>query len=193
MAKYAFIVAGVIASSIPGHGIVVLGNIEPPKVLRIGQFYEDLEVFSINRKYVDFKQKDQFVRVMVGYGFPDIIPEIETKSFEDGSRITRVTDSYRTENLSPTNLAKILMQAGVSLYTDENDEPIGYQFHYIEDGSIYDIIGLKQWDIVTKVNDLPMKDSFNAIKSLKYLQDENEWNLTLLRDFVEIHLIVRVN
>lgn len=185
MDKYAFIIAGVIASSIPSKSIVVLANIQPTKVLRIGQFYEDLEVFSIKRRYVDFKKGHEFVRIMVGDGFPEVIPEIEMHDYQ-GGRTTVVSSAYRDNQLQATNLANILMQAGVESCDD------GYRIFYIEPGSIYDIVGLKNGDIITKINGYYLTDPITAIRTLNFLRDEHEWVIDVKRDFDAVTLLVRV-
>lgn len=186
MVKASFIVAGVIASSIPGKGIVVLANIEPTKVLRIGQFHEDLQVFSIKRKYVDFKKGNELVRIMVGDGFPELIPEIETHDYE-GGRTTNVTQEYKDDQLSPINLAGILMQAGVEPTDD------GFRIFSIEPGSIYDIVGLKDGDVINRVNGWALYDPLRSINILMNLKNETHWVIDATRDGEPISLIVNTS
>lgn len=191
MAKIStFIISGVIASSIPSHSLVVLGNIEPTKVLRVGQSIDDLEVFGVNRKWVDFKRKGELVRIMVGDGLPELKPEIESHTTENG-RLTLMTEQFRDYQLSTVQLAQTLMSAGMIPIINE-DGSTYYQIVKITPGSIFDIVGLQNDDLITKVNGYPLGDAANAIKTIIALKWADTWVLEVLRQETPLTLTIQL-
>lgn len=185
-----FIVAGVIASTIPSRSVALLGNIEPSKVLRIGQFEGDLQLAFVNRKYVDFRRKGELVRIMVGDGLPELRPEIESHDTPMG-RLTLMSETYKDDQLSAISIGRSLMQAGVEPI--QHGDSIYYRIRFIEPGSIFDVIGLQNEDLITSINGQKLSEPGSAIKTLVILKTADSWSIEVLRGVNVITLRVLVN
>lgn len=182
-----FIVAGVIVSSIPSHSVVLMGNIKPTRAMHEGQVIDDLRVFAITRKWVDFKRKGELVRIMVGDGFPDLKPEIESHDTPQG-RLTYMTQAYRDDQLSALTMARTFMQAGVKPI--QIGDQTFYEIRFIEEGSIFDVVGLKNDDLIMSVNGYDLGDTTSAIRTLIALKTSDSWLIEVLRgsDRITLHI-----
>ena len=73
------------------------------------------------------------------------------------------------DNLVGKNLNKILMQAAAVPYT-KNGKLIGFKLLEIDEGSIYNVAGIQNGDVITHINDLPINDAGAAIRALTKLK-----------------------
>lgn len=193
MSKCAIAVIGVIVSTIPDRSMVVMGCIESPLFLHIGQFYDDYHVVDIRRKYVEFSHDKKLVRLLVGdeYLEKDLLPEVEVQFTPTSSSIL-ITEKFRDEALSGTAIARALMQAGVEpIYIGGQVE--GWAIFAIEPGSIYDVFGLKDYDVIMRINGFSLGSPSDAIKTLMYLKSESSWTLDIMRDGKDHTVVVRTS
>ena len=61
------------------------------------------------------------------------------------------------------------MQAAAVPYT-KNGKLIGFKLLEIDEGSIYNVAGIQNGDVITHINDLPINDAGAAIRALTKLK-----------------------
>ena len=96
------------------------------------------------------------------------------------------------ENLIGKNLNKILMQAAAVPYT-KNGKLIGFKLLEIDEGSIYNVAGIKNGDIITHINDLPINDAGAAIRALTKLKKANTAKFGYIRNNQANEIIIESN
>jgi type II secretory pathway component PulC len=96
----------------------------------------------------------------------------------DGNQV-KIGQSLK-DRLINEDLAAVLMQVHASPYT-ENGKILGWQLFEIDAGSIYDLAGLKDGDIISTVNGFELGNSVAAIRTLRSLKDSTQVRVGLLR------------
>lgn len=181
------IVLGVIASSQNKGGVALIKNTESGKVSahHEGSYVKPgLEITKVGRKSVIFKIEENLYTMKVGDYNATETPQKETEKprntltvenlrgvegiERNGNRL-RVSENVK-KALVGDNLSKVLMQAAAIPATDAGGRLIGFKLLAIDKGSIYDVAGLKDGDIITHINDQPIISAGSAIKALNQLK-----------------------
>lgn len=90
------------------------------------------------------------------------------------------------------NFAQLLNQARVVPYF-KNGENLGYKIKAIDKGSLYEKLGLKNNDIIQKINGQEINSPEKAFELLKLLRNEREITLNLTRQNEPISLNYHIN
>ncbi len=197
-------VLGVIASSQDKKGVALIKHKATGKV---NAYREDQEILpnfkiqSIHRKTVTFVFENKVYSLRVGDESP-----IEVNGGAGGSNMPldlhkaegieregntlRVTRALK-ENLAGENLNKVLMQAAAIPFV-ENGRLVGFQLLEIDPGSIFDIAGIKNGDVITSINEQPINDAALAIRALNGLKNASTATFGYLRDKKTHELIVQI-
>lgn len=201
------IVLGVIASSKDKNGIALIKNKESGKVRahQEGSHVDkNISVHKVQRKSVVFKVKDAFFKMKVGDY--NATRENSRPSSVDSRRLT-VENLHGTEGIEKNgnrlrisetvkkalvgeNLSKILMQAAAVPAMDERGRLIGFRLMEIDKGSIYDVAGLKNGDIITHINDQPIVSASSAIRALNQLKQAQQARFSFNRGGSPQELII---
>lgn len=177
-----FIVLGVIASNQPNQGFALLKEKSTGKVLTKKEgsaLTNDLVLTKVATRFVNFTLAGKSFRVAVGSD----MPENSTTAEETASSLLpldqdlrkvgdelRVDSRLKNELIGP-GLQKVLMQAAVEIKLT-NGEVQGFVISEIEPGSIYEKAGFKNGDLITHINDIPLKDAASAVTTLTRLKSE---------------------
>jgi type II secretory pathway component PulC len=108
---------------------------------------------------------------------------------------TNGTDFYlRAEEVEKhiSNFPKLLNQAKVVPFI-KNGKSEGYTIKYIDKGSLYEKLGLKNFDIIQKVNGEPIDSMEKAILLFKTLKNEREITINILRSSQPMSLSYHIN
>lgn len=85
------------------------------------------------------------------------------------------------DHIAGDGLMKILYQAASEPARDEDGDIIGWRLTDIETGSIYDVAGLRDGDIVTHIDDEALSDPHRAVELLRYVKGEPQFSYTVRR------------
>lgn len=191
------IVIGVIASSKDKEGIALIKKRSSGKVKAYKEGAElnaGLKITRIYRKTVEFRKNKQLYSMSVGdtsaykhekkrLRAPSVAAPVSNLTSIEGLEKkgdTLVVTRSLKDSLVGENLNKILMQAAAVPHT-KNGKLIGFKLLAIDQGSIYDVAGLKNGDIITHINDLPIVDAGRAVKALSSLKTASVANFSYLR------------
>lgn len=186
-------VVGVIASDHGGVALVRPKVGAAPVVVRAGErVAENIFVNKIARDFVDFKIHGRIERARVG---EDLVSD-PTQTTANVSGIERhgnkvVISAQLREQIVRRDLGKVLMQAAAVPYY-MNGELRGFSLWDIDQGSVYELAGFKNGDIVVAINGSDIVDVGSAIRTLHSLRDESEASVRVLRNGSEETILIAV-
>ncbi len=205
-----FIVLGVIASNEHQNGVALLKHKKTGKVKAFRQgesIDQQIVLTSVNRKSVDFTWNKQLFTLKVG---DEVAQEIEAKTnapqlanatsisdlrgqvgIEKSGSVLNVSSSLK-ESLVGENLNKILMQAAAVPHT-VNGRLIGFKLTEIDQGSIYDVAGFQDGDIITHIDEKPINNVAYAIKALRNLKDASIARFSYIRKSESHELTIQIH
>ncbi len=200
-------VLGVIASSQNQKGVALIKQKSSGKV---NAFREGQEVTAgciitkIFRKTVSFSYNQKHYELSVGDENPTEVKGgsytlntsvadnlYQADGIERSGNTLKVTRSLK-DNLVGENLNKILMQAAAVPHIEQG-RLIGFQLLEIDRGSIFDVAGLKNGDIITHINERPINDAALAIKALSGLKSASSASFTYIRNSKPMELVIQIN
>lgn len=188
MALFSCILLGVIASSRPFASVAAFTCPDKTLYRREGSWIEGWYVDSIEFRHVTLKLGTSTLRLMTGEA-STTTPKIEIKSKDGfelvGNRIL-VTEALQ-RHIAGEGLLSILMQAA--------SEPVegGYRIFQIDPGSVFELIGMEDNDIITELDGEPLSNPLttmlllNRARSLKSFSFRFQRKGVLNERFVEIH------
>lgn len=196
-----FTILGVIASSNEGGGIALIKNKKTGKVsaFKVGKNIDSkTHIKKIERKTVTFVKEQKTYTMRVGDDTPTESLSNQGPSVADNlnnaNGIERVGNTLKIsrelrENLVGKNLNKILMQAAAVPYT-KNGKLIGFKLLEIDEGSIYNVAGIQNGDVITHINDLPINDAGAAIRALTKLKKASTAKFGYLRNNLANEIVI---
>lgn len=204
-----FIVLGVIASNDNQNGVALLKHKKTGKVkaFREGETIDQkFIVKAVHRKSVAFSDRDKLYTLQVG---DDVAQETPNNSqpqlatnisvtdlrgkvgIERSGSVLTVSNNLK-ESLVGENLNKILMQAAAVPYT-VNGRLVGFKLTEIDQGSIYDVAGFKDGDVITHIDEKPINNVAYALRALRDLKNATSARFSYLRHSEEHELTIRIN
>lgn len=120
----------------------------------------------------------------------DLLPITITTGVETRGNTLRLTSSLR-EYVTKDGLMAVLMQAA-SAPERRHGEQIGYRIYEIDAGSIFDLTGLKNNDVVTHIDDVGLTDPVTAMKALMAIKVADKFSFRFIRSGVIEHRTVEV-
>lgn len=204
-----FIVLGVIASNDNQNGVALLKHKKTGKVkaFREGESIDQkFIVKAVHRKSVAFSDRDKLYTLQVG---DDVAQETPNNSqpqlatnisvtdlrgkvgIERSGSVLTVSNNLK-ESLVGENLNKILMQAAAVPYT-VNGRLVGFKLTEIDQGSIYDVAGFKDGDVITHIDEKPINNVAYALRALRDLKNATSARFSYLRHSEEHELTIRIN
>lgn len=108
------------------------------------------------------------------------------KSFQDTVKTdvehhqVTVTEAAR-DRIAGDSLTTILNQSASAPVFDQDGELRGYRLFDIDRGSIYDLVGLKNGDVVTHIDDTLLTSAELAVNLLRYVKNQPEFSYTVQR------------
>ncbi len=201
---FEYSVLGVIASSKDAKGVALLKKKNGGQVAAFKAGQEISPQFSIEKieqKTVTFLFQSKRYNLSVGDDAPrelnNAAREAIASNLQSAQGIEKSGDTLKItralkDNLSGENLNKVLMQAA-ALPHIQNGRLIGFQLLEIDSGSIFDVAGFKNGDIITAINDQPINDAALAIKALNALKTASTATFGYLRGNAQLQLVVQIH
>jgi type II secretion system protein C len=199
-----YTVLGVIASTKDSKGVALLKKKNGGQVVafKVGQdIGPQFSIEKVQQKTVTFLFQSKRYNLSVGDESPREVSssgtETVAQNLQSAQGIEKAGDTLKVsralkDNLAGENLNKVLMQAA-ALPHIENGRLIGFQLLEIDAGSIFDVAGFKNGDIITAINDQPINDAALAIKALNALKTASSATFGYIRGSTPMQLIVQIH
>ncbi len=166
-----------------------------PNVFSINEGYnrigEDMVLFEVRDRAIVLKRRDHYELCVTdgdakapGVAAPPEVKE-EGEGGEGGEGVTKVSDSQFTVARSEvdnalSNLSQVATQARI-VPSFKNGKPNGFKLFSIKPGSIYSKIGLKNGDVIQKINGYEMNSPDKALEIYQKLKDASSVTIDLQR------------
>ncbi len=195
-----YVVLGVIASNNGRQGVALMKHKETGKVSAYREgttLSKDLAITKVERKEVLFNFKGAFYTLTVGSDTPvpvsgaapmpgrgrsldvDSNNLAERDGFELRDNTLKVNSSLKNV-LVEKKLSEILMQTATEPFV-ENGRMVGFKLWDIEKGSIFDVAGFQDGDLITSINEQPINSAAVAIRILNQLRNANDAEIAFVR------------
>jgi type II secretion system protein C len=197
-------VLGVIASSQTQKGVALIKHKTSGRVTAFREGHEVVpgcRIEKIFRKTVTFTFNSKVYDLSVGDENPVEVKStpvltvadnlVHADGIERQGNTLKVTRMLK-DNLVGENLNKILMQAAAVPHV-ENGRLTGFQLLEIDQGSIFDVAGLKNGDIITHINEQPINDAALTIRALNQLKTASTATFGYIRNRRPMELVIQIN
>lgn len=196
-----YVVLGVIASNNGREGVALMKQKETGKVTAFREgatLSKDLSIARIERKEVLFNFKGSFYILSVGSDRPvptsgakpapsrggrsvdvDSNNLAEKDGFELRDNTLKVNSTLKNV-LVEKKLGEILMQTATEPHV-ENGRMVGFKLWDIEKGSIFDVAGFQDGDLITAINQQPINSAAIAIRILNQLRNASDAEIEFVR------------
>jgi general secretion pathway protein C len=201
-----YTILGVITSSKGKKGVALVKQKSNGKVSAFkegDEVVKGTKIRNILRKSVTFLYENKVFELNVGEENPKEIKDDGSRERSIASNLTGVSGIEKTgdtlkvsralkDSLSTgEGLNKILMQAATIPYV-ENGKLIGFRILEIDPGSIFDVAGFQNGDIITHINEQPINDAGLAIRALGGLKNSPSASFTYLRGSTPMNLTIEI-
>ncbi len=196
-----FLVLGVIVSDLKSSGVGLFKNMKTGKTfaLREDQMLgSDFLVKKVRRKHVEIAYQGKDYRIPVGghtgasmemiYSPPASLAGSEGIELKNGT--LNLSENLKNK-LVKEDLSKVLMQAA-AVPRFEGQKLKGFQLFEIDKDSIFELAGLQNGDLITRINDFELTDVGSTIRLLNSMKEASEANLYYIRNGEQKNLKVVV-
>ena len=177
---------GIISSTVPKNNLAVF-NIEP-KLFRVGDQIEDYSIVQIDSQEVYLLKDSRIFYLRPGDGLGDIAEPILEKT--DTKVVMPL--SYR-EYLAGDGFLPTLMHAGTEYTFSEYFGISGYRIFSINEGSVFDLIGLENGDIIFEIAGVRLDSLGKTVKVLQSLRNADDVSFKFIREdkIIERNVVIR--
>ncbi len=201
-----FTVLGVITGSKGKKGVALMKQKSNGKVSAWKEGDEVLKgtvIKSVLRKTVTFAYEGKLFELSVGDEAPKEVKEGESRERAIASNLSnvqgiekkgdtlKVSRQLKDTLASGEGLNKILMQAATIPYV-ENGKLLGFRILEIDPGSIFDVAGFQNGDVITHINDQAINDAGLAIRALGSLKTASTATFRYLRGSSPMTLTIEI-
>ena len=202
-----FSILGVITSSRGKKGVALMKQKSSDKVSAFKEGDEVVpgtKIKSILRKTVTFSYQNKLYELTVGEDKPRQVNEASSGASVVASNLThaagiekdgdvlKVSRSLKDSLSSSEGLNKILMQAAAISYV-QNGKLVGFRLLEIDAGSIFEMAGFQNGDIITHINEQPLNDAGLAIRALGSLKTAASASFGYLRGTTAMSLTIQIH
>lgn len=111
---------------------------------------------------------------------------VEDGFLREGNKIT-VDKRYR-EDLLKNQLPTILMQAASEPVFGSDGRIQGFRLFELEDGSIFQKLGIQEADVITEINGFPLDNAVRTVQFLNSLRNEPNARVKVMRGGQQVEL-----
>lgn len=147
-------------------------------LIRPGHTVSGFTLEEIRARSVVLSRKGELYEVRAGDAFGPEEPLVR-QGIEHREGEIRVTTALR-DYIAKDGLATVLMQAASEQVT-ENGEVVGYRLLDIDAGSVFDLAGIYNGDIVTEIDGVRADSPFVVIRMLMYIKERDDFTYAVRR------------
>lgn len=197
-------VIGVVGMNKPSAAVVLIknsqGRILPAKVgQKLSQSFGGWNISSVSNKYVYFSQSDRSLKIKIGTGDVESVSIEPNLSIQNslvaggiekkGNEVNIAKDLK--EHLINERLEAVLMQAAAVPHI-VGGRLKGFEVWEIEEGSLFNALGLQNGDVVTAIDGREISSASLAIKQLNSLRNATALSFSFVRNGKSQDVSVRI-
>lgn len=154
-----------------------------PTYAHVGDQVGGMTLDQIVPRGVYLRQGEQRFLLWSGTGLDGDAPVQIRQGVEfDGDHITVARDLR--DYVVKQGLLRVLMQAASSQEAAPDGTVLGYSLWDIEPGSVFEMAGFQNGDMVTEIDQVATVNPFVTLKLLSGLKDEDQFSFAFVRDGV---------
>ena len=166
----------------PNKSVALFRNGSETLVAKMGdKLFNGLRLHDIGHRFVLIQKGKEIHKFML---YQEIFPT-EKFSLQNETGWKREGDTvYFTETLSKHLIESSVIDLMMEVRADAASNELGvygFKLDLMDKGSFYDLIGLKNGDIVTHINDHALTGVITAISVLRSMKSEKNIDISLLR------------
>ncbi len=159
---------------------------EKSYVLSEGQSVEGLKILQISKNYIVVSYKDQQKKVRLGESVK------QTSQKQQGN--SNPVDLPPLESILPSNkiskseLERLTSDPGI-MFTQirlvpfvENNQTKGFRFDWIQEGSLFQKMGIQVGDVLVAINNQQITSGEDAFRILQIIRNEPNFKVSILRN-----------
>jgi general secretion pathway protein C len=157
------------------------------EIYRVGDEIEGAEIIRIEPRRVVIRRNGntEAINLEIPIVESEVVNKTRRKATIGRNGIGKVGEndrvvSQQTLRQQLNNLPRLLRQAKAIPHS-VNGENMGFKVVEIQDGSIFQDLGLKQEDVIRSVNGTPIRTAEDALNAYRKLRTSNSFQLDLLR------------
>lgn len=171
---------GVIESTTPQTSVALIAS-DTAHALRIGQAVDGYELIGIKDRLVFLQRGVKTFVLRAGDALDDSTPpsfKITTGIERHGDEI--VVSQLLRDHIAAEGLVSVLMSAA-SRPVEKFGRTVGYELFEIDPGSAFDLIGLKDRDVINSIDGVELDSPLVALRVLTSLKDKPAFAFTFTR------------
>ena len=195
---------GVVGMNKPSAAVVLIrnsqGRVLPAKVGQsLSQSFGGWNLASVSSKYVYFSQNNKSLKIKIGTGEVESVVADSNLSIQNslvangiekkGNEVNIAKDLK--EHLINERLEAVLMQAAAIPHV-VGGRLKGFEIWEIEDGSLFNALGLQNGDVVTAIDGREISSASLAIKQLNSLRNATALSFSFVRNGKSQDVSVRI-
>jgi len=166
------------------------------QLYRLNEFVAGAKIIAVKRNSVILLHDGRREMLMVDFSHRVVDKNLKRAGFTAGypsSPITKLSESdyalsKRYVESQLKNMNRLITQVRAVPNIDKDGQTRGFKLFAIKRGSIFDRIGLKNKDIVNKINDVEINSAEKALELFQTLRNETSFSVDMLRQSKKITL-----
>ena len=178
----------------PDGGTIIIEDGGVSHLLSKNEEYKGYRLTLIKNKYVIFeKDNEKFTLKLLSQWDDDTtstnLPSSRGIEVSEQSTFTLKKESINEYVKNPKQIWKNISIAPYK----EGGKLVGYKVYKVVKGSVFEQLGIKKDDIITKANNVELKSNKDAIELYKKIDEIKNIMLTVVRDNQEMELEYEIN
>ncbi len=166
------------------------------QLYRLNEFVAGAKIIAVKRNSVILLHDGRREMLMVDFSHSGVDKNLKRASFAAGfpsGPITKLSESdyalsKRYVESQLKNMNRLITQVRAVPNIDKDGLTRGFKLFAIKKGSIFDRIGLRNKDIVNKINDVEINSAEKALELFQALRNETSFSVDMLRGSKKITL-----
>ncbi len=158
------------------------------KVATIGDVIDGWKIVEVDPKRVTMTKGGKRQAVEVGQE-PHAVEVMEAVKAK-GNQVT-ISSDMKTK-LGGTDLARTMMQTCSEPVILQDGSTVGYKLFEIDEGSIFQVVGFTEGDVITDIDGKPLDSPVNAMSALMGVKKKDRFTVSYMRGGVSKKLEVSV-
>lgn len=160
-----------------GKGVAVFGS---DQVIQVGETIRGYKLESVGYRGVFLSRGAQRFWLKTGEAVDETMPLVITDGIEHKDGIITVSTMLR-DYVAKEGLLTIMMQAASMPEKDGDGNTIGYRLLEIDAGSIYELAGMQNHDVLLEIDEVPIRDPLTALRMLNAIKDKDQFTFKYRR------------
>lgn len=184
----AMVLIGTIADQQAPVAVFSVTGQDESRAVGLGGQIDGWTVTRVEPKRVTLQQGGRVQEVAVGQA--PVALELIQAVKATGNQV--IISSELKGKLEGADLARTMMQTCSEAVTGPDGATVGYKLFEIDEGSIFQVVGFSDGDVVTEIDGKPLDSPLNAMSALMEVKKKNRFTVGYLRGGVSKTMQVSV-